>query len=80
MRVKIGATTRTQPSGFVVIDAEKSIKHEKFVPFPMLKNDIGLIKMKAGISSFGEFIKYSSIRQLLVNFNPPLFTFIILKL
>ena len=61
MRVKIGATERYQSSGFVEIDAEKVIKHEKFVPGPKHANDIGLIKMKAGISSFRESIKYSSI-------------------
>ena len=59
MRLKIGATTRNQQDGFVEIDAEKVIKHEQFVPYPMLENDIGLIKMMAGIRSFGEFINES---------------------
>ena len=62
IRVKFGATTRTQKDGFVEIDAEKLIKHEKFVPVPMLENDVGLIKLKAGISSFGEFINESLIK------------------
>ena len=55
--MKIGATTRSQISGFVEIDSEKLIKHDKFTPDPKISYDIGLIKLKKAIRSSGEFIK-----------------------
>ena len=53
--MKIGATTRSQISGFVEIDSEKLIKHPKFTPDPVISYDVGLIKLKKAISSSGRF-------------------------
>ena len=43
LRVKIGATRRSQLRGFEEIDAAQIIKHEHFEPEPSYNNDIGLI-------------------------------------
>ena len=53
--MKIGATSRKQEAGFAEVDSEKIIKHEKYSPEPALDFDIGLIKLKRGISDFGMF-------------------------
>ena len=66
--MKIGATTRSQISGFVEIDSEKLIKHDKFTPDPLISYDIGLIKLKKAISSSGEFIKYPIITRFRLYF------------
>ena len=55
MRVKIGATSRKQEAGFEEVDSAKLIKHEKYSPDPDIDYDIGLIKLKRGISGFGMF-------------------------
>ena len=53
--MKIGATSRKQEAGFAEVDSEKLIKHEKYSPEQELDFDIGLIKLKRGISDFGMF-------------------------
>ena len=53
MRVKLGATRRSQTTKFQEIDAEKLIPHENYIPGddPMspfsdwMDNDIGLVKL-----------------------------------
>ena len=42
MRVKIGATSRTQKRGFVEIDVSRIIMHERFENLPSYNNDIGM--------------------------------------
>ena len=46
LRVKIGAESRDQNTGFEEIDVAKMIKHENYKPDPEFKDDIGLLKLE----------------------------------
>ena len=45
LRVKIGAESRDQETGFTEFDVVEMIKHKNFEPDPEFKNDIGLLKL-----------------------------------
>ena len=45
LRVRIGATSRSETHGVQEIDVETIIKHENFEPEPSYNNDIGLLKL-----------------------------------
>ena len=69
MRAKLGATSRDQETGFVEIDSEKLIKHEKYAKdtddfgqYLAPDFDIALIKLKRGMNDFG---KRSDIQYML---------------
>ena len=59
IRAKFGATTRTQKTGYVEIDSQRIVLHEKYAAetedLPV-DFDIALIKLKRGMSAFGKFL------------------------
>ena len=54
MRVKIGATSRTQKRGFVEIDVSRIIMHERFENLPSYNNDIGMLKLARPVPDQGK--------------------------
>ena len=54
MRVKIGATSRAQKSGFSEIDVSRIIMHERFENLPSYNNDIGLLKLARPVPDKGK--------------------------
>ena len=60
LRVKIGATRRSQLRGFEEIDAAQIIKHEHFEPEPSYNNDIGLIILEKPYRNTGMIIQLKS--------------------
>ena len=54
MRVKIGATSRTQKSRFVEIDVSRIIMHERFENLPSYNNDIGMLKLARPVPDKGK--------------------------
>jgi len=59
IRAKFGATTRTQKTGYVEIDSQRIVLHEKYAAETKdlpVDFDIALIKLKRGMSAFGKDI------------------------
>ena len=56
MRAKFGASSRSQKRGFVEIDSQKIILHEKYKDESTGSPDfdVALIKLNRGMSEFGE--------------------------